>query len=217
MSVAPLLIDAYPALDTLDPLVRDLVCAQHLRLVQVDAGAPLFGTGEPCRGLPLVLEGEVRVALRSPQGRALELYRVPRGELCVLSTTCLLGQRTLPAEGTAVGPVRLALLDVDGFDTCCSQAPFRRFVFSTLADRLTDLMALVEAVAFQRLDQRLAQALLGHGPVVHTTHQALADELGSVREIVSRLLGRFERAGWVRAGRERIEVLDVTALRDLGS
>jgi CRP/FNR family transcriptional regulator len=63
----------------------------------------------------------------------------------------------------------------------------------------------------------LAQALLGHGPVVHTTHQALADELGSVREIVSRLLGRFERAGWVRAGRERIEVLDVTALRDLGS
>ncbi|MDH4060626.1 MAG: Crp/Fnr family transcriptional regulator [Aquincola sp.] len=217
MSPVPLPIDAYPALGALDPLVRDLVSAQHLRLIQVDSGTPLFSAGEPCRGFPLVLEGEVRVALRSPQGRALELYRVPRGDLCVLSTTCLLGRRTLPAEGTAVGPVRLALLDVEGFETCCDQAPFRRFVFGVLADRLTDLMALVEAVAFQRLDQRLAQALLGHGPVVHTTHQALADELGSVREIVSRLLARFERAGWVRSGRERIEVLDATALRDLGS
>ena len=77
--------------------------------------------------------------------------------------------------------------------------------------------ALAEAVAFQRLDQRLARALLGHGRVVHTTHQALADELGSVREIVSRLIARFERAGWVKSGRERIELLDPAALRDLAS
>jgi len=76
---------------------------------------------------------------------------------------------------------------------------------------------LAEAVAFQRLDQRLAHTLLGHGAVLRCTHQALADELGTVREIVSRLLSRFERSGWVALGRERIEVLDAPALRALAS
>jgi CRP/FNR family transcriptional regulator len=78
-------------------------------------------------------------------------------------------------------------------------------------------MALTEAVAFQRLDQRLASTLLGHGHVVHGTHQALADELGTVREIVTRLLKRFEAAGWVLVGRERIEIRDAAALRALAA
>ena len=78
-------------------------------------------------------------------------------------------------------------------------------------------MTLAEAVAFQRLDQRLAQALLGRGTTLRSTHQALADELGTVREIVSRLLSRFERAGWVSLGRERIDVLDSAALRALAN
>jgi CRP/FNR family transcriptional regulator len=78
-------------------------------------------------------------------------------------------------------------------------------------------MALTEAVAFQRLDQRRASTLLGHGSVVHGTHQALADELGTVREIVTRLLKRFEVAGWVLVGRERIEICDAAALRALAA
>jgi len=90
-------------------------------------------------------------------------------------------------------------------------------VFGLFADRLADLMALAEAVAFQRLDQRLAAALLGHGTVVLGTHQALADELGTVREIVTRLLKRFERAGWVRTGRERVDIVDAPALRALAA
>ena len=100
----------------------------------------------------------------------------------------------------------LVLLRTAGFDRWCRHDAFRQMVFAVFAERLTDLMALVEAVSFQRLDQRLAQALLGHGPALHTTHQGLADELGTVREMVSRLLSRFERAGWVRLGRERIEL-----------
>jgi CRP/FNR family transcriptional regulator len=78
-------------------------------------------------------------------------------------------------------------------------------------------MSLAEAVAFQRLDQRLAQALLGRGSPIRITHQALADELGTVREIVSRLLSRFERAGWVSLGRECVDVLDAVALRSLAA
>jgi CRP/FNR family transcriptional regulator len=74
-------------------------------------------------------------------------------------------------------------------------------------------MELVEAVAFQRLDQRLAALLLRKGSPIRATHQAIADELGSVREIVSRLLRSFEDRGWVALGRERIEITDPEALR----
>ena len=88
-----------------------------------------------------------------------------------------------------------------GFARWSTFQPFREFVFGIFADRLADLMALAEAVAFQRLDQRLAAALLGHGSTLRSTHQALADELGTVREIVTRLLKRFEQSGWVALGR----------------
>jgi CRP/FNR family transcriptional regulator len=211
------LVQAYPALASMDPVLRDDVLAHHAAYAEVPAGAVLFDEGAACRGFPLVLAGEVRVARGSPQGRAMELYRVPPGEVCVVSTSCLFGGRTLQAHGTAATPTRLVLVDPQGFDRWCAHEPFRRFVFGVFAERLADLMALVEAVAFQRLDQRLADALLGRGTVIATTHQALAEELGTVREIVTRLLRRFERAGWIALGRERIELRDPAALRRLAA
>ncbi|MGA8052419.1 MAG: helix-turn-helix domain-containing protein, partial [Burkholderiales bacterium] len=93
--------------------------------------------------------------------------------------------------------------------------PFREYVFSLFSERIAELMQLVEAVAFQRLDQRLAALLLGKGKVVASTHQQLADELGSVREIVSRLLKTFAEQRLVALGRERIEILDAPGLRRL--
>jgi CRP/FNR family transcriptional regulator len=168
-------------------------------------------------GFPLVLSGAVRVARGSPGGRRLELYRVTPGDLCVVSTSCLFGHHALSAHGQTTEATELVLLSPAGFERWCEHEPFRRFVFGVFADRLADLMALTEAVAFQRLDQRLAHALLGRGGTVTATHQQLADELGTVREIVSRLLSRFERAGWVRLGRERVDLLDAAALRALAS
>lgn len=203
----------YPALAGLDPATREAVLLEHAQAIDVPAGTVLFDEGAPCRGFPLVLDGEIRVARGSPQGRSLELYRVVAGELCVVSTSCLFGKRAMLAHGVTAHATRLVLLSPRGFDLCCSHDAFRRFVFGVFAERLADLMALVEAVAFQRLDQRLAAALLGHGPVVHASHQALADQLGTVREIVTRLLKQFERAGWIRVTRERTELLDAAALR----
>jgi CRP/FNR family transcriptional regulator, anaerobic regulatory protein len=177
----------------------------------------LFEEAAPCRGVPLVLQGEVRVARGSAQGRSLELYRVGPGELCVVSASGLFGSTPLAAQGVATLPTRLLLLSPAGFERWVEHEPFRRFVFGVFADRLSELMSLAEAVAFQRLDQRLAAALLGHGQTVQTTHQALADELGTVREIVTRLLKRFERAGWVSLARERIELRDAAALRAMAA
>lgn len=210
-------LHAYPAVRAIDAATRDQVFARHLQWVAVAAGTLMFDEGRPCRGFPMVVSGEIRVARGAPQGRALELYRVQPGELCVASTSCVVGQRAMQAHGVTTQATELALLDATGFERWCGVEPFRRFVFEVFAERMTDLMALVEAVAFQRLDQRLAATLLGHGTEVHATHQALADRLGTAREIVTRLLQRFERAGHVRLGRERIDILDAAALRALAA
>ncbi len=209
--------DLYPMLASLDPAERDAVLARDAVQASVPAGTVLFEQGAPCRGFPMLLSGNVRVARGSPGGRSIELYRVSPGELCVVSTSCLFGHVPVTAHGEATEPTDLVLLTPTGFERWSANADFRRFVFGVFADRLADLMQLAEAVAFQRLDQRLAHALLGHGRELRSTHQALADELGTVREIVTRLLKRFERAGWVALGRERIEVLDGAALRALAT
>ena len=207
----------YPALAALPADLRGPLLSQQAQWLSVTAGTTLFQEQSPCQGFPLVLNGEVRVARGTAQGRTLELYRVGPGELCVVSASCLFGQHLLSAHGETTSSTRLAVLPPAAFDACCAHEPFRRFVFGVFADRLADLMALAEAVAFQRLDQRLAAALLGHGEVLLTSHQALADELGTVREMVTRLLRRFERSGWLVLGRERIELRDASALRRLAA
>ena len=207
----------YPLLAELPPAEADAVLARDAVHAEVPAGTLLFSEGAPCGGFPMVLGGAVRVARGSPGGRSLELYRVTPGELCVVSASCLFGHAPMSAHGVAAEPSELVLLTPAGFERWCAHKPFRRYVFGIFADRLADLMALAEAVAFQRLDQRLAAALLGRGAVLNATHQALADELGTVREIVSRLLKRFERSGWIAVGRERIEIVDAAALRALAA
>jgi CRP/FNR family transcriptional regulator, anaerobic regulatory protein len=209
------LVALYPALAGMDPAEAAAVLQAQARWLKVPAGTVLFSEGEPCSGFPLVLKGAVRVARGSPGGRSLALYSVGPGEVCVASTACLVGSAPLAAHGVAEVDTELLHLSPAAFTRWVSHEPFRRFVFGIFAERLCDLMELAEAVAFQRLDQRLAGALLGQGATVHATHQALADALGTVREIVTRLLRRFELAGWVALGRERIELLDGKALRAL--
>ena len=204
--------ELYPALAGLDDATLGSVL-EHAQVVSVPAGTSLFGEGSPCRQFPLVLEGSIRVA-KASEGRELQLYRVTPGESCVLTGGCLVGGRDYPATGVVERDARLVVLPKPVFDQLLgSHAPFRQYVFSLFAERLTDLMALVEAVAFHKLDRRLAAALLGRGRVVALTHQQLADELGSVREIVTRVLRGFADQGWVQSTRGAIEVLDAVALR----
>jgi CRP/FNR family transcriptional regulator len=200
-----------------DPILAPLAeLAARARPLRVPAGTRLFDAGQPCPGFPLVDEGSVRVSLTAPDGRQLELYRVEPGEVCVVSATCLFAHRAATATGEARTETALRLISPADFEAVCeSDAVLRRYVMGLMAERLADLMALVEAVAFQRLDQRLAALLCARGPRLVATHQQLADELGTVREIVSRLLRRFERDGWVVLGRERIEVADAAALQQI--
>ena len=148
----------------------------------------------------------------------MPLYRVKPGESCLLSGSCLLGHSDYTATGIADTDVELLIVPPADFHALiASDAAFRDHVFSLFGERLATLLSLVEAIAYQKLDQRLATLLLRKGDPVQATHQALADELGSVREIVSRLLRAFEDKGWVDLARERIQIADRDALEALAS
>jgi CRP/FNR family transcriptional regulator len=195
-------------------------CLERLRLesqlMQAPAGTRLFDEKARCTAFPLVLEGAIRVAKVTEQGREILLYRVTPGESCVLTSGCLLGHIDYAATGIAETAVTLVAVPLPLFEQLLARhEPFRRHIFELFGARLADLMLLVETVAFHKLDQRLAALLLARGPLIRTTHQALADELGSVREMVSRLLGSFADHGWVRLGREQVEITDGDALRRL--
>lgn len=181
--------------------------------LSVPAGTLLFDAGAPCQALPLVLEGRIKVSKRAENGREIRLYGVRPGELCIVTVSCLLGGDPYPATGVAETAVTALALPRPLFLRLAAEhAPFRQAVFSLFAERLAGLMQLVEEVAFRRLDRRLAAWLAQRAPSIAASHQAIADELGSVREIVSRLLKQFEEAGYVSLGRERIQVLSAPAL-----
>lgn len=221
MTADPLVLDrvkaAMPSLASL-PAELERRLADGVQVVQLPAGTQVFRASDSCPGFPIVLDGRVQVSRSLDNGRELVLYDVESGESCVMSTGCLLGNRSYGAHGQCLTDVELALLPQPLFDALlAAHAPFRAEVFSLFSNRLTQLMELVEAVGFQRLDQRLAAALLGKGQRVDSSHEQLAHTLGVSRESVSRQLKHFEERGWVQLGRGSIGILDPRALRQLSS
>jgi CRP/FNR family transcriptional regulator, anaerobic regulatory protein len=207
----------YPAFATMTREALDRVLAGAV-VRTVPAGAVLFDEKSACQAFPMIVEGSVRVVKTAPSGRELQLYRVLPGESCILSTGCMLGSAPYSAKGIAESELTFVALPPAVFHKLIAEhEPFRNYVFGLFAERITELMQLVEAVAFHKLDQRLATLLLGKGKTIHTTHQQLADELGSVREIVSRLLKTFAEQGLVSIGREEIEIVNPALLRRLAA
>lgn len=205
----------YPALAHLPEAFVWTGSAGLIGPLEVPANHMLFDESSVCQGFPLVLAGEVRVSRHSGEGRQLELYRVLPGELCLMSSASLFNSQPLAGSGISTCPTRLMMIPPPLFQQWLDVPTFRSEVLGLFAQRMADLTSLVDAIAFQRLDQRLAAVLLGHGPSLAITHQALADQLGTVREIVTRLLRRFEREAWVELSREHIRIIDSAALRDM--
>ena len=198
-----------------------LQALQSAEIVRVPAGTVVFETGQACHNYLLVIEGSIRVQQLSASGREIVLYRVAPGESCVLTTTCLLAHGRYAAEGITETEVLAAAVPATAFRTALETSePMRRFVFSAYGERLAALLRLVEEIAFERLDVRLAKRLLAlGGPDSHIagTHHALAVELGSAREVVSRALKHFSQRGWVRVHRGGLEILDREALKRLAA
>lgn len=212
------LLNLYPALTGL-PADRLSSLLQPQAVMKIPAGSQVFAEHQPCRGFPLLLEGSIKVVKQAASGRELLLYRVAPGGSCIISSSCLLGHSDYNARGIAETPLTLLALPVPSFATLMIESTlFRDFVFHLFAERISELMQLVEEVAFARLDQRLAKLILARNEVsLSVTHQQLADELGSVREIVSRLLKGFAAQGLVSLGREQLSITDRDGLQKIAS
>ena len=212
------LVALYPALAGLPADLLEQIVPPSA-IMHLPAGAQVFAERQPCSGFPLLLAGSIKVVKSAASGREMLLYRVEPGGSCIITSSCLLGHSDYNARGIAESPLTLLVLPLPLFSRLMAEhAPFRDFVFHLFAERIAELMQLVEEVAFARLDQRLAKQLLTRpDDVINVTHQQLAEELGSVREIVSRLLKGFAAQGLVALGREQVTVLDRKGLKGVAA
>ena len=202
-----------------DAVINDLM--NNAGSITMPAKTTAFHQGDACSNYLLILSGSIKVMTRAENGREIVLYRLGDGDSCVLTTSCLFGNARYPAEGVSETDVTALAIPAEEFHRAIQQSkPFREFVFSSFSSHLGSLISLVEEVAFGRLDIRLARHLLklaGSNHVLETTHQQLATELGSAREVISRQLKDFESRGWLKLQRGSIEIIDKQSLQSLAT
>jgi CRP/FNR family transcriptional regulator len=213
-------IAAFPGLQKLSPeLLKSL--NETAEVVDLPAGIQIFGPGKVPEAYLLLLDGVVRVQQISDSGREIVLYRVSAGESCALTTACLMGYEEYHAEGIAETDAKAVAIPRRTFDDLIARSEaFRRFVFTAFSVRITNLLRVIEDVAFSRIEVRLAQRLLELGGTrrhIDITHQQLAVELGTAREVISRQLNEFQRRGAISTSRGAIDIVDANQLKRLFS
>ena len=209
-----------PALEqSADELTRKLLDTSMV--ISLPENSTVFRQGGNCENYLIVLHGTVKVFTRAENGREILLYRLNSGDSCVLTTSCLFGNKNYPAEGQTETETTALAIPINQFNKVLQQSStFREMVFSAFASHLSDLITLVEEVAFGKLDVRLAKHLLKQcdaNNFLTTTHQNIATELGSAREVISRLLKELESKGHITTGRGSIKINNVDALQNIAN
>lgn len=211
-------IERFPDLAALPEPDRGMLVARA-SILHLPAGRTVFAPGLKPEHFLLVLDGTVRVQQVSAGGREIVLYRVHGGDSCIMTTACLFSGEDYAAEGVTETAVTAAAIPKDAFEDAIARSPgFRRIVFADYSNRISDLMHVVEDVAFARLDRRLARYLLkaaGPDGAISATHQEIASELGTAREVIGRMLKEFDRRGWVSQGRGSVALTDAGRLAEL--
>jgi CRP/FNR family transcriptional regulator len=205
-----------PGLPPLDPEAISLL--NRLTPMTVPAGTVLLHPGDTVKGFVIMLSGRVEVYLTGASGRELLLYAVEPGQSCVQSTLGLMGGDDYSGEAITRAPSELVLVPRDTFLRLMDLSDaFRHFVFAAFAQRLQSMMHLLDRVAFQRIETRLAQCLLDRatGDTLHATHAEIAVMIGSAREVVSRRLDALARRGIVTIERGTVRLIDRATLSEI--
>ena len=202
-----------------DAVINDLM--NNAGTINMPAKSIAFHQGDACSNYLLILSGSIKVMTRAENGREIVLYRLGDGDSCVLTTSCLFGNARYPAEGITETDVSALAIPAARFNQAIEHSkPFREFVFNSFSSHLSSLITLVEEVTFGKLDIRLARYLLNASAgnaALEITHQQLATELGSAREVISRLLKDFESRGWLILSRGSIKILDKQSLEKVAA
>lgn len=184
--------------------------------VKIPAGKQIFTEGDQVDGIALLISGVVRVYILGLTGREITLYRFGKGESCVITANAILNQKDFPAIAMVERDAEAVMIPAEIFiDWVRRYDAWREFVFNLFSQRLTSVMEIVDEVAFQRMDRRVASFLLDRSKIknpIHITHQEIANEIGSSREVISRLLEDLAQKETVSLSRGEIEVLDVEGL-----
>jgi CRP/FNR family transcriptional regulator, anaerobic regulatory protein len=172
----------------------------------------LLNEGDYFPGLALVLSGEKRIYKRSNTGREITLYNVVAGEFCIINAMCLLSNSPDPANAISITEIDLLIIPADKFrEYFYKYDEMQNLIFSFISQNLADVMELVAEVTFKRMDERLMDYIIekSEDGKLSTTHQNIANELGTAREVVSRLLKDFENRGVVRLSRSCIQLVNL--------
>lgn len=211
-----------PFLNEAPPELVSAILAEA-EIVRINAGEFFLREGDACAQFALLASGRMRVYKLGESGHEITLYHVGPGEACPLNVACILSDRPVPAMAMVEEAVEAVVLPARTFRRLVAEhETLRTFVFQTFSNRLAEVMSLVEEVAFRRMDQRLARRLgellaEGTDDNIGITHAELAADLGTAREVVSRLLKEFERLGALQLARGRIVLRDAALLRRLTS
>jgi len=211
-----LLIRVLPILDHADPgLIREF--QQKAFFARIPVGRDVFVEGDQVDAIALLISGVVRVYKIGETGREITLYRFGNGESCILTANAILSQKNFPAVATVEKDAEAVMIPSDIFrDWVRRYDLWREFVFELLSQRLSSVMAIVEEVAFRRMDARLVSLLIERSQrsdLIHMTHQEIAAELGSSREVISRILEDLSAQGMIEVSRGMIKITDQEALQ----
>jgi CRP/FNR family transcriptional regulator, anaerobic regulatory protein len=183
---------------------------------RIPAGKDVFLEGDQAEAIALLISGSVRVYKIGETGREITLYRFGQGESCILTANAILSRASFPAIATVEREAEAVMIPADVFrDWVKRYDLWREFVFDLLSARLSTVMAVVDEVVFQRMDRRVAALILTKSQFQHPiriTHQEIAAELGSSREVISRILEDFARLGLIESGRGTIQISNQTEL-----
>lgn len=197
-----------------EALKREL--KQHAQFAKIPAGHDVFVDGDRVEGIALMLSGVVRVYKIGETGREITLYRFGLGQSCILSANAIISQKSFPAIATVEEDAEAVMIPAEVFRAWVNKYElWREFVFDLLSERLSTVMAVVDEVVFKRMDRRVAALLLNQAKVqnpMRVTHQEIAAELGSSREVISRILEDFSKDELIESGRGALEVLDFEEL-----
>lgn len=189
------------------------------KVIHLKQNNTVFRQGDACHNYLVILSGKVKVFTRAENGREILLYRLNQGDSCVLTTSCIFGHKNYPAEGQTETDVSALAIPVKQFnDVLQNSETFREMVFSAFSTHLSDLITLVEEVAFGKLDVRLARHLLEQCDaknLIMSTHQNIATELGTAREVISRQLKEMESKHYIEINRGNIKIKNAAALQNI--
>lgn len=208
----------FPDITADDRLIEEL--AASASAARLGRGKSICHQGDNCTHLALVTAGCARVFKLAESGREITLYRVEPGECCILTASCMLSGRAFPADATAESDLDAVLVPQSRvLKWMTSSESWRHYLWDLLAGRLGDVISLIEEVAFRRMDERLGNYLASHarenGSVLLATHQQIAADLGTSREVVSRMLKDFQSRGLLNISRGRIDLGDPGPLESI--